>query len=138
MYNSLKKKYKHWVGKWKGLSDPQKVVFEDIGIASFLICLWNLERSQNQSNKKQSFVDLGCGNGFLVYILCKEGYDGKGIDMEKRPMWDEYEKEYQDRMYLQTFNPMEATFPEADWILGNQLNFSHNFSFSFQTKLIFN
>lgn len=30
---------------------------------------------------KQTFVDLGCGNGLLVDILTQEGYSGFGIDL---------------------------------------------------------
>ena len=28
--------------------------------------------------QKQSFVDLGCGNGLLVYLLASEGVSGRG------------------------------------------------------------
>lgn len=33
-------------------------------------------------------MDLGCGNGLLVYILAKEGHPGVGIDVRKRQIWD--------------------------------------------------
>jgi hypothetical protein len=32
-----------------------------------------MEREELGLQKKQSFLDLGCGNGLLVYILNKEG-----------------------------------------------------------------
>lgn len=35
--------------------------------------LWEEERALNGADKKQSFVDLGCGNGLLVFILSSEG-----------------------------------------------------------------
>lgn len=35
--------------------------------------LWQDERKQKQLSSKQTFADLGCGNGLLVYILTSEG-----------------------------------------------------------------
>ena len=35
--------------------------------------LWEEERRTLNQEQKQSFVDLGCGNGLLVYILSEEG-----------------------------------------------------------------
>jgi len=40
--------------------------------------------------KKQTFVDLGCGNGFLCYLLTKEGYQGLGIDIAERKIWKQF------------------------------------------------
>jgi tRNASer (uridine44-2'-O)-methyltransferase len=97
-YRALKKKYRPWIDKWAAKTDPLKFVYEDIGkkirkeisvshcsgsrlgIAAHLICLWEIERMSQKSEteyKKPSFVDLGCGNGFLVYLLNSEGYPGK-------------------------------------------------------------
>lgn len=69
-------------------------------------------------NRKPCFVDLGCGNGLLVYILQEEGYPGMGIDVRKRKIWD---------MYPSYINLQEKTilpsddflFPVTDWIIGN-------------------
>ena len=62
---------------WTESTDPRKFVYEDISIAAYLIVLWEDElKQQTQStttSRKQSFVDLGCGNGLLVYLLTKEG-----------------------------------------------------------------
>lgn len=33
------------------------------------------------------FVDIGCGNGLLVYILLSEGYPGSGFDARERKTW---------------------------------------------------
>jgi tRNASer (uridine44-2'-O)-methyltransferase len=33
------------------------------------------------------FLDLGCGNGLLTYILTAEGYQGLGMDMRRRRSW---------------------------------------------------
>jgi tRNASer (uridine44-2'-O)-methyltransferase len=35
--------------------------------------MWEADRKEKGLTKKQSFVDLGCGNGLLVYILTAEG-----------------------------------------------------------------
>ena len=80
LYAVLKDKYGCWVHKWIESTDPSKHVFEDIAIATWLICLWNHDKSQN-------FIDLGCGNGFLTFILTQEGYSGYGIDMARRKLW---------------------------------------------------
>lgn len=50
-----------------------------------MLILW-----QQTSNKKQKFVDLGCGNGLLVYILNEEGHNGYGIDVRPRKIWKLY------------------------------------------------
>lgn len=49
-----------------------------------------MERTKTNSTQLQSFVDLGCGNGLLVYILSSEGHPGIGIDLRKRGIWDMY------------------------------------------------
>ena len=35
--------------------------------------LWEEERAARELCQRQSFVDLGCGNGLLVYLLSCEG-----------------------------------------------------------------
>jgi 16S rRNA G1207 methylase RsmC len=32
-----------------------------------------MQRKEQESERRQSFVDLGCGNGLLVHILQSEG-----------------------------------------------------------------
>lgn len=59
----LKKKYRFWVKAWPEQTSPQKFIYEELAIASYLICIWNEE------NKKPKFADMGCGNGFLTAIL---------------------------------------------------------------------
>lgn len=73
---------------WPEKTDPLKFVYEDIAIATYLILLWQQEREEKDLVEYQSFVDLGCGNGLLVYILCGEGHNGLGIDIKKRGIWD--------------------------------------------------
>lgn len=61
-------------------------MYEDIAIASYLIALWH----KLTPTRKPSFVDMGCGNGLLVHILCEEGFSGFGVDVRKRKIWDWY------------------------------------------------
>lgn len=75
---------------WKETTDPLKFIYEDIAIASYLIVLWKQERKEKHLQTKQSFVDLGCGNGLLVYLLSSEGHSGIGIDIKRRKLWDDF------------------------------------------------
>ncbi|CAI6264484.1 unnamed protein product [Periconia digitata] len=127
-YAYLKGKYaQDMIGNWVEQTPPEKHVFEDLGIAAFLIELWNEMYGQSTSEtelaskidetslqdgdqdedaaraKRQlkaqehfpGFVDIGCGNGLLVYILNKEGWLGWGFDARRRKTWDTFEERYQ-------------------------------------------
>uniref|UniRef100_A0A6P7FEL0 tRNA (uracil-O(2)-)-methyltransferase n=3 Tax=Diabrotica virgifera virgifera TaxID=50390 RepID=A0A6P7FEL0_DIAVI len=114
LYERLKRTYvkdllKDWIDKAK--TDPQKYIFEDIAISAYLICLW-----QNYPKEEINFVDCGCGNGLLVYILNQEGLKGYGIDIRKRAVWDIYPKE--TRLEVGTVTP-DSSFPDATWLIGN-------------------
>uniref|UniRef100_A0ACB8E6E1 Uncharacterized protein n=1 Tax=Sphaerodactylus townsendi TaxID=933632 RepID=A0ACB8E6E1_9SAUR len=89
-YQNLKEKYKEIVKVWPEVTDPQKFVYEDVAIAAYLLILWEDERAAKGMSSKQSFVDLGCGNGLLVHILSSEGHPGKGVDVRRRKIWDMY------------------------------------------------
>ena len=70
-YARLKEKYAaKIISNWQESSDPEKSVHEDLGIAAYLSCLWQ--------GKHTSFVDLGCGNGLLVFILTSEASPALG------------------------------------------------------------
>ncbi|KAI7232759.1 DUF1613-domain-containing protein [Hortaea werneckii] len=121
-YTRLKAKYGRQLSeKWVEVTDPGKHVFEDIGIAAFLIELWkdmysdlpkddahgskaaedpatglsdtvSAEERQDVEDRNEKpplpgFVDIGCGNGILVYILLAEGYRGWGFDARQRKTW---------------------------------------------------
>lgn len=89
-----------------------------MAIASYLILLWRAERHKLQIDRLQSFVDLGCGNGLLVYILSSEGHQGYGIDVRKRGIWDLYPS----TTILKTLAIVpsdRSLFPDIDWIIGN-------------------
>ncbi|KAI3661987.1 hypothetical protein MP638_006028 [Amoeboaphelidium occidentale] len=134
-YLRLKKKYRHWVDIWsqpfyvndirhKGMStDPQKHVFEDISILTFLCCLW--EEMYEGDSDKVRFLDMGCGNGFLTYLLGQEGYEGVGVDLVKREVWERYEKTDRIQLIETVINPktFQSHFTDVErydvWLIGN-------------------
>lgn len=116
-YAELKEKHgKKLEENWNESTDPKKFIYEDIAIASYLIVLWSQETDGNGS--KQSFVDLGCGNGLLVYILSQEGHRGYGIDLRKRKIWDQFPAEV-DLREIAIVPSDENLFSDVDWIIGN-------------------
>ncbi|XP_063702629.1 probable tRNA (uracil-O(2)-)-methyltransferase [Culicoides brevitarsis] len=115
LYSQLKQKYsEHLFSIWCEVTDPQKYIFEDLGIAAYLLLLW-----QKFSPGKQKFVDLGCGNGLLVYILSNEGHFGVGIDVRARKIWEIYPKSEMILKVATVTTTENCEFPEADWIIGN-------------------
>ena len=94
-FAELKKKYAHrLMQNWVEVTDPKKQVFEQIGIAAFLIELWRDMYAPPDAFEKESkkppfpgFVDVGCGNGVLVEILLLSGHNGWGIEGHKRKTW---------------------------------------------------
>lgn len=111
IYQKLKQDYGLPIAKtWTECTDPQKYVFEDVAIAAYLICLW-------KEDKTSKFVDLGCGNGLLVYILNSEGYEGYGIDLQSRNIWDRFRPKADLREYA--MEPSTAIFMDTNWIIGN-------------------
>ncbi|PSN69133.1 DUF1613-domain-containing protein [Corynespora cassiicola Philippines] len=44
------------------------------------------------------FVDIGCGNGLLVWILNEEGWPGWGFDARKRSTWATFGERYEDKL----------------------------------------
>ncbi|PTB70481.1 DUF1613-domain-containing protein [Trichoderma citrinoviride] len=90
-YALLKSKYaRRLVDSWAEKTDPTKHVFEDLGIAAFLIELWNDMYPPEGTAPFPGFVDIGCGNGLLVYLLTQEGYAGWGFDARERKSWAQY------------------------------------------------
>jgi tRNASer (uridine44-2'-O)-methyltransferase len=102
-YTRLKAAYaKTLIKGWVEQTDPTKHVFEDLGIAAFLIELWkdmysftspttHPEETENVTETTKppfpGFVDIGCGNGVLTSVLIQEGYEGWGFDARKRMTW---------------------------------------------------
>ena len=111
-YTELKRKHaKRLCDNWIEKTEPSKHVFEDLGIAAFLIELWRdmydidissdeTERKLNLQNKLPfpGFVDIGCGNGVLVDILIREGYQGWGFDARKRKTWTTFDASIREHL----------------------------------------
>ncbi|QRW13343.1 tRNA (uracil-O(2))-methyltransferase [Ceratobasidium sp. AG-Ba] len=110
LYLQMKDMYGGIVESWQEATDPAKHVFEDIGIATFLILLWKntyqvqpTEATSASNDPPWSryprppggFRDIGCGNGLLTHILVASGYDGVGIDLRERKSWSNYPAETQ-------------------------------------------
>jgi len=92
-YHRLKLQYaRGLIDGWAESTDPEKHVFEDLSIAAFLIELW---ADMYGKDLFPGFVDIGCGNGLLVYILNKEGYAGWGFDARSRKSWANYNTKLQ-------------------------------------------
>ncbi|XP_020847928.1 putative tRNA (uracil-O(2)-)-methyltransferase isoform X1 [Phascolarctos cinereus] len=118
VYQELKEKYKEMVKVWPEVTDPEKFVFEDVAIATYLLVLWEEERANKGITEKQSFVDLGCGNGLLVHILSSEGHPGRGIDVRSRKIWNMYGP--QTQLEESAITPNDSyLFPDVDWLIGN-------------------
>jgi tRNASer (uridine44-2'-O)-methyltransferase len=97
-YAYLKGKYaKRLIENWVEQTPPEKHVFEDLGIAAFLMELWN-DMYIAQNSAFPGFVDIGCGNGLLVYILNEEGWTGWGFDARRRKTWTTFGEAYEDRL----------------------------------------
>jgi len=89
-YQALKSKYsRKLIDRWLESTDPVKHVFEDLCIAAFLIELW---AGMYRDDQFPGFVDIGCGNGLLAYILSQEGYRGWGFDARRRRSWGPYNR----------------------------------------------
>ncbi|WFD27990.1 tRNA(Ser) (uridine(44)-2'-O)-methyltransferase [Malassezia nana] len=107
LYLHLRSKYAGPVIEtWQEVTDPKKHVFEDIGIAAWLLLLWrtmfpvptrkewprSCRCGDIWGQPPGGFVDVGCGNGLLVHLLTQEGYRGYGVDGRSRKSWALYEQ----------------------------------------------
>lgn len=116
-YKRLKDKYFETLAEnWRTEStNPEKFIHEDLAIASYLIALW-----EESGENPKSFIDLGCGNGLLVYILSQEGYSGGvGVDLRRRKIWDFFQNSGTD-LRVETFEPKpEPLLKNYEWVIGN-------------------
>jgi SAM-dependent methyltransferase len=115
----LKEKYGvYWAANWPEVTDSVKFVYEELSIAAYLLALFEIEREPGQP--KQKFVDLGCGNGFLTYLLMEEGHPGTGIDIAKRGIWDLYPPYVSAALMKERIEPETYTVDsDVDWLIGN-------------------
>jgi SAM-dependent methyltransferase len=118
LYQQLKDKYwKLLEPNWYQLTNtqPEKYIHEDISIATYLILVW-----RHYKLNIKSFVDLGCGNGLLVFLLNDQGFNGYGIDMRKRKIWSsELFTKSKTKLIESTIDPFKNRFEDCDWIIGN-------------------
>ncbi|KAH7731185.1 Protein C23G10.7 c [Aphelenchoides avenae] len=101
---------------WKEKTDPRKMVFEDCGIASYLLEYW-----KHSPTPPKMFADIGCGNGVLTYLLTKEGFAGVGLDIRKRKIWDQLSNVAALReQSIDPSSPELACIPKGvDCLIGN-------------------
>ncbi|KAK5142177.1 tRNA(Ser) Um(44) 2'-O-methyltransferase [Rachicladosporium monterosium] len=116
-YTRLKTKYgRQLAEQWIEVTDPGKHVFEDLGIAAFLVEVWRdmyvlpgeaIEGKGGGGGRVEfpGFVDIGCGNGVLTYILLSEGYPGWGFDARKRKTWSIFPAEIQEHLQQRLLVP---------------------------------
>ncbi|KAJ0424319.1 hypothetical protein BJY00DRAFT_260372 [Aspergillus carlsbadensis] len=134
-YSRLKTKYAaDLCSRWVESTEPSKHVFEDLGVAAFLIELWrdmygcvpvdegqgssttesgrddgvgSIERDSDLSSNSEfpGFVDIACGNGVLVYILLQEGYPGWGFDARRRKTWSIFPASVQEKLREEIYIP---------------------------------
>ncbi|CAE6437812.1 unnamed protein product [Rhizoctonia solani] len=119
LYLKMKEMHSGLVDTWQEVTDPSKHVFEDIGIATFLMLLWNstyqgLNPPAPRLDQKfpwshfarppDGFRDMGCGNGLLTHILVSSGYEGLGIDLRARKSWTSFGPETASRLKVQALD----------------------------------
>ncbi|ORY12334.1 hypothetical protein BCR34DRAFT_563938 [Clohesyomyces aquaticus] len=145
-YASLKGKYaSSLIQGWVEQTLAEKHVFEDLGIAAFLIELWTdmyggddstrtptlpatVEPDTGEVNTTNGgedhrrvtaqqhfpgFVDIGCGNGLLVWILHQEGWNGWGFDARARKTWETFEADVRGKLQDMLLIP-EVLSPAPD------------------------
>ncbi|KAH9944086.1 DUF1613-domain-containing protein [Epithele typhae] len=131
LYLVMRERHKHLVQEWQEVTDPLKHVFEDIGIATFLMLLWkhsyvksgpatndtedlNEAPWRNWARPPAGFLDLGCGNGLLTHILTAEGYSGYGIDVRARTSWSHYPESTQAQLRVEALDPTSPVLSPDD------------------------
>ncbi|EGP87704.1 uncharacterized protein MYCGRDRAFT_29864, partial [Zymoseptoria tritici IPO323] len=106
-YSRLKSKYGRTISEqWVEVTDPGKHVFEDLGIAAWCIEVWRMLYEWPKGKPPfPGFVDIGCGNGLLAYILLSEGYPGWGFDARERKTWSIFPPEIRAKLQQRVLVP---------------------------------
>jgi tRNASer (uridine44-2'-O)-methyltransferase len=140
-YAHLKKTYaKKLTTNWAEKTDPSKHVFEDLAIAAFLMELWK-DMYDSEETAFPGFVDIGCGNGILVFILLSEGYSGWGFDARKRKSWSTFSDTIKCQLKEMVLIPeifRQRLVPESSEIGSIDNDASHNGVFPAGTFIISN
>lgn len=136
-YMHLKGKYAAaLIEGWVEQTPPEKHVFEDLGIAAFLVELWkemygrkltegtdgngqaenDEARAERAKDKFPGFVDIGCGNGLLVKILNDEGWEGWGFDARARKTWETFDVDTRGKLKEMLLVPevLASSSPESE------------------------
>ncbi|KAK1227085.1 tRNA(Ser) Um(44) 2'-O-methyltransferase [Marasmius sp. AFHP31] len=138
LYLIMRERHKGLIDSWQEVTDPLKHVFEDIGIATYLMLLWKKTFTAEDSTGDEvdenepwrrwprppgGFIDFGCGNGLLTHILISEGYQGYGIDVRARASWPSYPPPTQEALQVHAFDPTSSPsstyFPPGVFIIAN-------------------
>lgn len=106
-YEQLKLTYeKDLRQSWAEQLESPNQILEQLSVAACLIELWKVMFKPDQSAPKTpKFVDIACGNGILVYVLCMEGYEGSGYDACHRKSWDTFPAEIRSCLHEKVIIP---------------------------------
>ncbi|KZV96188.1 DUF1613-domain-containing protein [Exidia glandulosa HHB12029] len=145
LYLIMRERHKHLASEWKEDTDPTKHVFEELGIAVYLMLLWKTtyaasvnagisngaaldEPWRSWPRPPGGFLDLGCGAGMLTHVLVAEGYSGHGIDVRARKSWEYYPKATRESLHVHPLDPTHVLddewesarfFPDGVFLIGN-------------------
>ncbi|CAG8428903.1 unnamed protein product [Penicillium salamii] len=92
---------------WAEQLESPNQILEQLSVAACLIELWKIMyKTDTQSVPTlPKFVDIACGNGILVYVLCMEGYECSGYDACHRRSWDTFPPEIQSCLHEKVIIP---------------------------------
>ncbi|CAG8918301.1 unnamed protein product [Penicillium salamii] len=106
-YEQLRLAYeKHLRQIWAERLESPNQILEQLSVAACLIELWKvMYETDKPFPKSPKFVDIACGNGILVYVLCMEGYEGSGYDACHRKSWDTFPAEIRSCLHEKVIIP---------------------------------
>ncbi|TRM56456.1 hypothetical protein BD626DRAFT_575689 [Schizophyllum amplum] len=126
LYLVMRARHRHLVDEWQESTDPLKHVFEDIGIATYLMLLWRYtfgDETRAEDEQAEALDSEPCGNGLLTHILVSEGYAGHGFDVRARVSWSHYPPATQQNLHVHALDPTsaadDALIPRGAFLIGN-------------------